>query len=616
MQRSPQSGFTMLELSIVLLIIALITGLGLAATLGAIEAAKRSATESKMDAIEDALMAFRNKYNRLPCPAQQNLTFANDTFGLEAEPLGNCIGGPPTAYEHETSNDTVRGAVPVKVLGLPNEFAYDGWDRQFIYVVDSNATYLDAFDVIKPDEFCELEVNDKDGNPMTGNVYHDFGAVYGLMSAGPNGHGAYTRSGTRYSSGSTNANEQLNCRCGANGLAVFGDDNAIVAQPETTTFDDIVRYKERWQMQNEKDEKFANYYGGPDMAISLDNNGINNIKTFNIECGQFITYPGGQPPTINSTDPTTGLEFTKNNEYLFAYNSGNCYLYKINDASVTLDTTQACPAYVSGPDTAVSMSENGFLAITQSASPYVKIWKLNGNVFDEFTHTASTPVLETALPSRPLGVKFSKDGTYLLAWRHTGSTYVRVYRKNGLRSYEKMTDPPSNPTYTLYGDVSADERMLAVGLNNTETLRVWTIDPSVNPFGGPTNPFTYLGEHTEAVEYPRALSFSPDGKYIVFATGTPSPTTLSSRIKIYKIDGTAVTYTPPTGSLTHGGNIYTDAQFSSDSRFLALPYVDFSGLDRRAIILRRTDEDTFVWHRTLTFGLNASEQALRLRFAR
>ena len=85
------AGFTLLELTIVLVIVAIITGMGLISTLGVLESARRAATENKLNEIEKALMAFRVANGRLPCPFDLYHADTSAFAGLESEPPGTCL---------------------------------------------------------------------------------------------------------------------------------------------------------------------------------------------------------------------------------------------------------------------------------------------------------------------------------------------------------------------------------------------------------------------------------------------------------------------------------------------------------------------------------------------
>ena len=101
--------------------------------------------QQKLDAIETALMAYRLGNNRLPCPADPALTDipANAaTYGYEAGHPGNLRRRQRVSYTITPSTShaalgmsIAEGAVPVKALGLPDEFQFDGWGRKFAYAV-------------------------------------------------------------------------------------------------------------------------------------------------------------------------------------------------------------------------------------------------------------------------------------------------------------------------------------------------------------------------------------------------------------------------------------------------------------------------------------------------
>ena len=95
-----------------------------------------------------------------------------------------------------------------------------------------------------------IMVNDVNGVARTA------GAIYALISHGPNGHGAYSKKGTVVSAGSVNANELVNCHCNSSGTPHLREKYVTYVQATPPpipaipySFDDIVMYKEYWQTQ-------------------------------------------------------------------------------------------------------------------------------------------------------------------------------------------------------------------------------------------------------------------------------------------------------------------------------------------------------------------------------
>jgi type II secretory pathway pseudopilin PulG len=121
-RRLRSRGFTLTELAIAFVIIALALG-GLAVTLSAqMEARKVAATQERLDAAREALIGFAIRNGRLPCPA----TAVSN--GVEA-PLG---GGTCTL----TPDPAIF--LPGATLGLPGGSdgrVLDAWDEPIRYAV-------------------------------------------------------------------------------------------------------------------------------------------------------------------------------------------------------------------------------------------------------------------------------------------------------------------------------------------------------------------------------------------------------------------------------------------------------------------------------------------------
>jgi len=258
------TGFTLLEMSIVLVIIALITGSGILMGQSMMDSAKLANTNNKLNTIEAALYAYRMANNRIPCPTDPAMTETSDAthFGYEAANngiSGNCTGGTPAVSINYSmtgvDGQVVEGAVPVRTLSLPDEFMFDGWGRKFAYAVWTGATGVSAFLNYGLKANCgAITVNNAGGSSRT------TAADYVLLSYGPDGHGGYLAGGTRMNAGSDNTDEQTDCHCDASlNPKTY---KATYVQKDWTqdpadakdSFDDLVRFKERWQLINEDDK--------------------------------------------------------------------------------------------------------------------------------------------------------------------------------------------------------------------------------------------------------------------------------------------------------------------------------------------------------------------------
>jgi len=264
------AGFTLIELSIVILALAIVTVGALRYATAISTSNSNKAVNTTLDVVEAALQNYRNVYGRLPCPADITLAESNASFGTEIETLadGLCTGAnftntttdPDNAdplYDATTLSQVTAGAIPVKALKLPNRFAYDAYGRKILYAVDKRITAYGAFlqypvQVTSGAIVVKVVATNALSNALTYN------ALYSLVSYGKNGHGGYIRNlnntSTRFNASSTNSDELKNCHCDSTATAT-NFDRIFVQKPVTGNaasglqFDDIVRFKTRSQLQ-------------------------------------------------------------------------------------------------------------------------------------------------------------------------------------------------------------------------------------------------------------------------------------------------------------------------------------------------------------------------------
>ena len=275
---SRQTGFTLVELSVVLVIVAFVVAGGLSLAVATVEKYPFEQTQKKLATIEKTMLNYRKSKDRLPCPAVITLAPGHANFGKEAEVPGNCTTGAAGARASfgPTAN-VVAGMIPTSTLQLPDDYAFDGWGRRFLYVVDNRITEVDTLGV---GAFVRYSLADTSIGAITikdlSNTNRTDKAIYAILSHGKNGHGAFpmqggvervnaNQDGTTHNVG---ARELDNCDC--------GDDPNIPAYPLSSPFpaiehtfyqqplvedsaspandfDDIITYKIRSNMRSDNE---------------------------------------------------------------------------------------------------------------------------------------------------------------------------------------------------------------------------------------------------------------------------------------------------------------------------------------------------------------------------
>jgi prepilin-type N-terminal cleavage/methylation domain-containing protein len=249
-----RQGFTLLEMSIVLVLVSVIAGSVAVIFSSVLKKHQVEQTLAKMETIQQALYEYRVAFNRLPCPADATTPLGNAQFGIAASNMGSCTGGVPAVNftgGGGSLQDERQGMVPTQTLHLPDDYAFDGWGRRIMYTINRDLTQIGAFNIVNGiDPTTRMSINNAQGFPNT------ILAGYVLTSYGPNGHGAYPRKGgaTRLNAGSVNTDELNNCDCdssaastGINGVFVQKDATLNPAD-NLDAFDDIVMYGTRVDM--------------------------------------------------------------------------------------------------------------------------------------------------------------------------------------------------------------------------------------------------------------------------------------------------------------------------------------------------------------------------------
>lgn len=207
-------GFTLVEMTVVLVIVGLLLGGLLIPLSGQMDQRNYSRAEIEMNEIREALIGYALAKGHLPCPA---ISVSN---GSEDRTGSTC-----------TSNQRA-GFLPWAELGVPK---LDSWGHLYRYSVDLD--YADSSNKISLDEEGDITIWSRNSSGALIKLTNDPAIPAVIVSFGKNGTFGFTGDGTQISdASSTNADEDAN---GSGTTTFFSRDYS-----ESTTgggeFDDIV----------------------------------------------------------------------------------------------------------------------------------------------------------------------------------------------------------------------------------------------------------------------------------------------------------------------------------------------------------------------------------------
>ncbi len=145
-RKKHKSGFSLIELSVVILIISIIAAGAISVSGTFLISTKNDLTDKRLGAIYRALGVFLAKNHRLPCPAPIN-KYKSKTGSNYGKESGNA---PTTSsdrscvdsgvYSSNLESKLVYGMVPVNTLGLSDDVGEDGFGSKLSYIVHEDLT--------------------------------------------------------------------------------------------------------------------------------------------------------------------------------------------------------------------------------------------------------------------------------------------------------------------------------------------------------------------------------------------------------------------------------------------------------------------------------------------
>jgi prepilin-type N-terminal cleavage/methylation domain-containing protein len=245
-------GYTLIELSIVILVISLLMAGVFSMATGSINSSKVALTNQKMKEIYKSMGTFLMINKRLPCPASLARSKIDDVdYGKEERDEVNNNCGTSGVYSSSDSkfSNFIIGAVPIKSLNLGSEFAEDGYENKLSYVIDKRFTknFIPPTSGDLGDSFgtvgaLTVLMSAKE-NQVSGTASLSDKVMFLLISHGPNGYGSFSSaSGLQNTDVNTDVDELENQ---IKSTTPNFDDNFIINSFKSDVFDDVVMYKAR-----------------------------------------------------------------------------------------------------------------------------------------------------------------------------------------------------------------------------------------------------------------------------------------------------------------------------------------------------------------------------------
>lgn len=199
-----QRGFTLVELAVALVIVALLIGMFVVPLGTQMDNQRIAETQKQLELAREAVLGFAVARGRLPCPAARNIATGQPNSGVE-----NC--------------GLAEGVLPWADLGVPET---DAWGRRFTYRV--TPAFADA-----PPAGMQASFAIGDNGTITvtngaGNIATNLPAI--IASHGKNGLGGFDSRGAQMPAAAGDEAENTD------------NDDTFVSRMFAADFDDVVLY--------------------------------------------------------------------------------------------------------------------------------------------------------------------------------------------------------------------------------------------------------------------------------------------------------------------------------------------------------------------------------------
>ncbi len=303
--KKTKSGVSLIELSVVILIISILAAGAVSVSGSFLVNAKNKKTRDRMEAIYKALGSYVARNYYLPCPASMELTKSDANYGVEEGDAAATntarLCNEAGVYKSNDVANLVYGMVPVNTLSLSDEMAEDGFGNRFGYVVtnylaspnysDTTGSFSEGFSYYTETESEMINIYQS----QSGNVIENI--AFAIISHGANGLGAYGPNSTTQNT-TTGISKQEGYNVISNVVTDTADFGAnpsyltlvtLTASDSDSDFDDILFFKTRDEFIDDFDLGFLYFCDNND--TNYDD--ANYTPDFNYGYGGQIVYGDG-----------------------------------------------------------------------------------------------------------------------------------------------------------------------------------------------------------------------------------------------------------------------------------------------------------------------------------
>jgi prepilin-type N-terminal cleavage/methylation domain-containing protein len=365
-----QKGFTLIEISIVLIIVGLMVAGASSGLVSYLNQERQNITKDRLQAIQEALDNYYQVNGRYPCPASYRARVDVDAnFARISDPTcDTAIAGPGsvgfgTIRVAGRANLCVRiGTIPTRNLNLSDEYMFDKWNNRLTYAVTEQlagsrfpSRACNGANVVSGADLGAINVVDSGGNTLlnTAGTAH-----YIVLSHGSDLEG-YGFNGNNPSGG---------CSNNAGNLDRFNCDHIASATPDATFIKTLLSSQNNG---NQYDDIV--FYKGESSAISTIPQGAviavntaacpNGWVPYAAAAGRTIIGTGNYNETATSgTTQAGGGDITprQNWNYSFNYNTvgmtGGFAKYRLSQLEIPALTNQRIDVVQPNPTATTTVS--------------------------------------------------------------------------------------------------------------------------------------------------------------------------------------------------------------------------------------------------------------------